>query len=174
MEWCRVHPRHPRHHSHFITHPNTKIWVNALSKNYELIRWRWGGEGSSPVQKIFSERLLWVRQSILSKAAILHRNKPIFLRGSRTVVHFGWRVLKAFVTSHLSRVCRHFLSFLESVRGKVDRQRQTYRKGITFVTFSGEGTRTQEAHCFSSSCYLLVGSVRWTGHVDLTRESAPL
>ena len=59
----RVHPRHPNHHCHFITHPNTKIWVNALSKNYELIQWRWGGKGSLPVQKIFSERLLWVRHS---------------------------------------------------------------------------------------------------------------
>lgn len=66
MELCRVHPRHPHHHSHFITHP--KVWGNTLSKNYELIRWRWGGQGSLPVQKIFSERLLWVRQSILSKA----------------------------------------------------------------------------------------------------------
>lgn len=67
----------------------------------------------------------------------------------------------------------------EEGKKESERQRQTYRKGITFafrdlLTFSGEGTRTQEVHCFSSSCYLLVSSVYWTGHMDLTRKSVPL
>lgn len=167
----------PDIHTTTATLPHTRTQRFGGMLSVKIMSWYGGGGEGREVylfKKYFlrgyygSGNLFWVKQNI----SILHRNKPIFLRGSWTVVHVGWRFLKAFVTSHLSRVCRHFISFFESGRGKG--QRQTYRKGITFVMFSGEDTRTQEAHCFSSSCYLVLSSVRWTGHVDLTRKSVPL
>lgn len=123
MEWCRLHPIHPHHHNYFITHLKTKVRVNALSKNYAASMNRSEGGckgGRLLVQKIWSERLLWVCHSILSKAAVWHRNKPIFLGGTRITLNTGWQFLKdnSFVTSHPPLVCTHFISFPERGRGK--------------------------------------------------------
>ena len=164
-----------------LSHTQTQRFGWMLS--VKVMSWySGGGEGREVYlfKKYFLRGYYGSGTLILSKAAILHRNKPIFLRGSRTVVHVGWRFLKAFVTSHLSPVCTHFISFLEWGRGKGVREAETdIQKGNHLciqglLTFSGEGTSTPEAHCFPSSCNLLVSSVHWTEHVDLTRKSVPL
>lgn len=112
--------------------PNTRIWVNALSKNHaaSMNRSEVGLQGEVEVtcSKIFTQRLLWVKHSSLSKAATLHRIKQIFLRGRRIVLRVGWQFLKALVTSHLSQVCTHFISFLEWGRGKEGGERERERE----------------------------------------------
>lgn len=164
MEWCRLHPIHPHHHNYFITHLKTKIRVNALSKNYAASMNRSEGGckgGMLLVQKIWSERLLWVCHSILSKAAVWHRNKPIFLGGTRITLNTGWQFLKDNSCNITSSSCLHSLYLFswkrEREKGRMDPGRETGMQrgspsysGILLV-FPGEGTRTREVHYFSGS-----------------------
>lgn len=97
---------HSSHQMHMPPQPvltplSTKIWVNVLRKNYAApvsrseieskVGW---GAGVLPAQEILTKRLLWARHCVLSKAAILARNKPICL-STRIILQAGWQLLKA-------------------------------------------------------------------------------